>query len=420
MTNRRFTKHLIAAAAGLAVLVASSASFAGFTIAPFTLNQKSKIYTFNYPTFSGGTFSCAACYAPGAVYSSPTGTAQGGYFYAPTSVVGNGPAFFVAPRTALHQSPSFGYYFNPYMGAAHAPGITTSFGGHPYTPLSPATAVVGGANASAGPDFTVHPSQSGIKAVTAGHTFGPGGNYLGTVSNFTGTNATFALGSGAGPGTTTFTALPAYTSAGVVKFTQGTSHANGFGGTMDWLGSNTGYYLSKTSGGATSACTGPYDGSATACYYYIPFAFPIIAQPGGGDENHWADAVVVELRSVSALGNVHAILSGIATTAFTTFKATTGTATMSAPDASALTLHVNHGSDTRTAAGAGNITLVTGWLGHSLVGTDKSHWGGSTVSKFHFPTVPATPSLASPSLGALGGLMAIAAVYVIRKRGSSN
>ena len=85
------------------------------------------------------------------------------------------------------------------------------------------------------------------------------------------------------------------------------------------------------------------------------------------------------------------------------------------------TIHVATGSDARTAGGAGNITLVTGWLGHTFTnGTTRSDWGGYTTTKFTFGAAEEAPSLASPALGALGGLMAIAAVYVIRKRQTVN
>ena len=47
-----------------------------------------------------------------------------------------------------------------------------------------------------------------------------------------------------------------------------------------------------------------------------------------------------------------------------------------------------------------------------------SHWGGYTTYRLVFGAAHATPSLVSPALGALGGLMGVAVVYVILKRGA--
>ena len=103
---------------------------------------------------------------------------------------------------------------------------------------------------------------------------------------------------------------------------------------------------------------------------------------------------------------------------FSDFGVTTGRVIMSQTQGSFPTIHTVTGSDNRTHLGMGNITLVTGWLGHTYfpgVGV-ISHWGGYTTYQFAFGTAHATPSLGTPALGALGGLMAVAAVYVTRKR----
>ncbi len=176
MTNR--ARRLISAAGvGLVVLLAASASHAQWTIAPFSINIKSKIYTFNYPTAGGGTFSCAACYVPGAVYSSSGTTGGAAYFYGP---------FFTSPRTVgNHPTPTSGYYFNPYWGAQHAGGVTNSSGNNPYTPLcvldiahlfNASTQLLGG------PAFYVSPSQPGMVGVSGKGSFPYGGNYGGTYS----------------------------------------------------------------------------------------------------------------------------------------------------------------------------------------------------------------------------------------------
>ena len=54
MTQRK--SMILAVATGLFVLAASSAASASFSIAPFTVQVKSKIFTFFYPTYSGYTF----------------------------------------------------------------------------------------------------------------------------------------------------------------------------------------------------------------------------------------------------------------------------------------------------------------------------------------------------------------------------
>ena len=69
MTQRK-SKLILAAATGLFVLAASSTASASFSIAPFTLQAKSKIYTFFYPTVSGYTFLGSKDYNPDAVTTS--------------------------------------------------------------------------------------------------------------------------------------------------------------------------------------------------------------------------------------------------------------------------------------------------------------------------------------------------------------
>ena len=108
------------------------------------------------------------------------------------------------------------------------------------------------------------------------------------------------------------------------------------------------------------------------------------------------------------------------TTIFSDFGVTTGRVIMSQTQGSIPTIHTATGSDNRTHLGLGNITLVTGWLGHTFnPGRPPSHWGGHTTYRFVFGAAHATPSLGRPALGALGALMGVAAVYVVRRRGAS-
>lgn len=409
MTTRTPKLALLVAAAAGFCLLAGSAANAATSIAPFSLNVKSKIYTFNYPTGGLATFSCAACYAPGAVFSSSGTTGGGLYFYGPR---------FTEPRTVgNHPTPTSGYYFNPYWGAGMT-GVTSSGGNAPNTPHTGNVAtLLSAAAASGGPNFHVAPNQYGLHGITGSVSFGPGGNYLGTTSVFNATNAAFDLASGAGPaagiGFKTYTGNGG---KGKVRFTEGTDHANGFGGTIGWLGKGAGSFLIKSTAGGNANCAV----GASLCYYYVPFQFPNDAGTGGG-QNTWTDVVTYNFVNVFNGGATTSNTpSGTIRTRFTTHPETTGTVRMTQPFPSVTTDHLFSGSDGRTAMGLGNITLVTGWLGHTEFPTTTSDWGGTTVSKFNFTALPATPSLASPALGALGGLMAIAAVYVIRKRNSSN
>jgi len=387
----------------------SSAS-AGTSIAPFTLRVKSKIRTFNYYSRYGNTLSCAACYLPRAVFSTAGTTGGGLYFYGPR---------FANPRTSAFSTPTSGYYFNPYWGAQDVPGITSSGGAQPGTELSGAVATLAPAgNPQAGPNFVVAPAQPGLVGISGAHSslLPVGFPLRGTASSFLASNEQFNLASGAGPGTHSYTAVSKVGSRGKVRFTKGGDHANGFGGTLAWLGGTTGFRL--ISPGATPGNPGLYcTGGATDCYYRIPFNIPINAALSGGGQNTWA--VVTDYSFVQFFNGGAIVTStpfGTISTYFTTHPATTGTVVVSQPYASAFTLHTTHGSDNRTSRGAGNLTLVTGWLGHRVYPTTTSDFGGTTIYKFHFRVAPDAPSLARPSLGLLAGLMAIAATYVIRKR----
>ena len=301
---------LVAAAAGFCLLAASAAN-AGTSIAPFSLQLKSKIYTFNYPTGAGATFSCAACYAPGAYFSSSGTTGGAAYFYGP---------LFTAPRTpGNHATPTSGYYFNPYWGALA--GIISSYGAGVDTSHTGNAATI---TSGSRPDFHVEPSQPHLVGITGDHTFGPGGNYLGTTSMFLATNSDFDLGSGDGPGTTVFLGEG---NKGGVTFTQGTDHASGFGGTLRWLGGSIGSYLIKTTQGGGGNC----NGTATSCYYYVPFQFPVNAGPAAG-QNTWTDVVTYSFVNVFNGGaQKTSTPSGLIKTRYTTHSATTGGVRMTQP-----------------------------------------------------------------------------------------
>lgn len=147
------------------------------------------------------------------------------------------------------------------------------------------------------------------------------------------------------------------------------------------------------------------------------FNLPINAALAGDGQNTWTVETDINwVRVFNGGATETSYPSGTATTHVTTHPATTGTVVVSQPYGKAFTLHSAQGSDNRTAKGAGNITLVTGWLAHRMHWSSTSDFAGTTSYKFHFAPVSETPSLATPTLGALAGLMLIAAVYVIRKR----
>lgn len=393
MTNHK--KLLAGLVAGLFVLAAASNASAGppFSIAPFTLKVKSKIYTFNYPTSLGGTFFCLACYVPAAVSTTSN------YPNGPLSGYVSGPVSVHVPSGTASSS----YYaFNPYWGAQRSPGIPSTnatAGTNPAITQLPGAAILG---ANSPPDFTAATGQ--ITATGTGYV-PPGGVYLGTSSTFAATNGRFDVGHGKGPGTITYQAGVEGNNAGKVKYTAGT---NQFGGTLQWLGQNNGVFRKPEEDCAIGAA---------ACYNLLTFAFPVAPNAAGG-VNVWTDSIDIFAVNTFITGSVTSMtttFAGNGTTVFSTFPVTTGTVVVSQTQGSALTQITLTGSDTRTAAGVGNITLVTGWLGHTFT-TSVSHWSGATTYKFAFGAAEAAPSLASPALGALGGLMAIAAVYVIRKR----
>ena len=208
----------------------------------------------------------------------------------------------------------------------------------------------------------------------------------------------------------TFFAPANVDSAGNVQFAKHGHH--GFGGVMAFLGSNTGVFRNKT-----DIC----NPAAFSCYYVATFDF-IVARPNplhGGLPGHgqWIDLFnrYFVNKFPAAPPTTVQITSG--RTAISTFGVSTGRVRMSQTQGSFPTIHTVTGKDDRTHLGLGNITLVTGWLGHTFSpGFPPSQWGGTTTYKFVFGAGHATPSLATPALGALGGLMGIAAVYVIRKR----
>jgi len=410
MTQRTY-KLIVAAATGLFVLVASSAAIASFTIAPFTLKAKSKIYTFYYPTVSGYTFLGSRDYVPGEVTT--------------TSNFPNGPlsGYLSGPQTVHVQSgqyyASYYYAFNPYWGAQHAPGIPSTnaiLGTNPAITVHAGVAVLTdvGLAVSKAPNFTVATGQ--IKLTGSGYV-SPAGPYLGTTSNLVQTNGFFDLKHGGGPGSVTFTALPNADSLGEVRYTSG---PNQFGGTLSMLGG--------TSGTFKNVATGPCGPGAVSCYHVNTFEGNLSPRPppfpNSGTQNQWVDLFdglfvnVFTFPLTPSLNTQTTTKTATGKTIGTSFKATTGKVVMYMNAGSFPTIHTTTGTDARTSNGLGNITLVEGWMGHTYT-SGQSHWGGYTVYKFTFGAASQTPSLASPALGALGGLMAIAAVYVIRKRSAN-
>jgi hypothetical protein len=70
------------------------------------------------------------------------------------------------------------------------------------------------------------------------------------------------------------------------------------------------------------------------------------------------------------------------------------------------------GSDSRNAAGAGNITLVAGGLSHRFVAAQ--HFAALDV--VNLTIAPLAPTLSPTGIGVLGGLIVISAGYVLRRR----
>jgi hypothetical protein len=283
-----------------------------------------------------------------------------------------------------------------------------NLGGTTYWPAFRTTGIPGSGAAALGagspPNFTV---PAGALTLSTMGTFPAIPPYISTLTTFMGGNGKGTFSAGGGPGSLSFcpgnpvgcvtTNTPPATQPGRINLTQGPRQ---FGGTMRLLGINSTrrgivvggglYYAQSWTGNAMNALGGPI-GSMTT------------------------NIGKSQVRTTS-MGTV---LSTFATwpVVQTGVPWTTGKAAIYVGQGYKTSTKTTTGSDTRTPAGNGNITLVTGALIHWYQAT-VSHWGMVGATKLTMTrrgAIP-TPSISAPGMVSLVMLVALGSIYVMRRR----
>jgi hypothetical protein len=279
-------------------------------------------------------------------------------------------------------------------------------GGTTYWPAFRSTGIPGSGSAKLGPgsppNFTL---PAGALNLTTMGTFPNPAPYVATVTAFTGGNEKGAFIAGGGPGTVAFcpgnpvgcvtTNTAPATQPGRINLTKGTKQ---FGGTMRLL----------ATGDTKRGILG-----ATGYYYAQTWHDDPLSAFGGAIGSKNTHTGRTQLRTTGA----GAVVATLYTWPIieTGVPWTTGKAQIFVGQGYKTSTKTTTGSDTRTAGGNGNITLVSAALVH-WYHSPVSHWGMVGATHLTMTRRVVVPAISNPGLVSLVMLVALGGVYTMRRR----
>jgi hypothetical protein len=283
-----------------------------------------------------------------------------------------------------------------------------NLGGTTFWPAFRTTGIPGSGSAQLGagnpPSFTV---PAGALTLSTMGTFPAIPPYVSTLTTFMGGNAKGSFAAAGGPGNLSF--CPGNPTGCV---TTNTSPATQPGRINLWAGS-------QTFGGTMRmlAVNSTRRGLLGAPGYYY-------AQSWTGNKMYALGGPIGSMTTNIGKSQLRKTGGGTVVSTFATWPVkqtgvpwTTGKAAIYVAQGYKTSTKTTTGSDTRTPAGNGNITLVSGSLIHWYQ-TPVSHWGMVGITKLSMTrrgAIP-TPSISAPGMVSLVMLVALGSVYVMRRR----